>query len=99
MSAMVVHATALRDAHVCACRYCPVEVRKRAIKLLAYIAPKGSWMRGALRRCARLAQPKDWPHLLMVWLRGIWESCLGLYATVCGLLSRLFQRRPQTHAA
>ena len=69
-------------------RYCPVEVRQRAMDLLRQVAPKGSWLRGFMRRCARLAQPKDWPHLFMVWVQSVWESVMNLLSFCLGCIRR-----------
>lgn len=77
-----------------------MEVRKRAIKLLGHVAPKGSWLRGVLRRCARLAQPKDWPHLFYVWLYSVYSALMSffraLFAWSRRLLSRLRHKRDAT---
>jgi hypothetical protein len=75
-------------------RYCPVEVRKKALKLLDCVVPKGSLFRGVMRRCARLAQPKDLPHLFAVWCWSMYTAAKDMISGgVNAVLSSLFAHR------
>lgn len=72
-----------------------MEVRSKALVVLEHIVPKGSVLRGFMRRCARLAQPKDLPHLAYVWVASMYASVCKVVQQVVQLLLSPWRRKQQ----